>query len=399
MSSEAPEGWVATNIGSLFAMSTPGHWGEEGADGGNILVLRSANFLKSGGLNYETAALRKFDAKKLVQKRLKSGDILLERSGGSPAQPVGRVNRFDAEGDFSASNFLQILRARDEVDEWFAYFLLDSFYARGGTENLQKATTGIRNLDFATYLASPILLPPLDEQRRIAEVLRSLDTVVTSSASVCGQARALLNAARIEVAASNSVKRRLGDVCHVIGGYAFKSEAFSDEGIKVLRISNITDAGVQFGERTAHVREADLRGLDRFLLKNGDALIALSGATTGKTCVFNFDETTYVNQRVAYVRVKDKKETDQSYVNHVTSSLVDSIRLAAYGGAQPNISTKDISDIQVPIPTFVEQKAVADVLNWTQSAMVTGEAAWDSVSEIKKRVTADLLSGHVRVPA
>lgn len=184
MSGEVPKEWTATDIGSLFAVNTPGHWGEDGASDGNILVLRSANFLKSGGLNYETAALRKFDEKKLGQKRLNPGDILLERSGGSPAQPVGRVNRFDAAGNFSASNFLQILRTREGVDDRFAYYLLDSFYAAGGTENLQKATTGIRNLDFKSYLATPVLLPPPDEQRRIAEVLRSVDEAIASANDV-----------------------------------------------------------------------------------------------------------------------------------------------------------------------------------------------------------------------
>ena len=191
MSGEVPDGWTTTDIGSLFAVNTSGHWGEDGHDDGNILVLRSANFRKLGGLSYETAARRKFDEKKLAQKQLKPGDILLERSGGSPAQPVGRVNRFEEIGIFSASNFLQILRVREEVDDWFAYYLLDSFYAAGGTENVQKATTGIRNLDFAAYLATAILLPPLDEQRRIAEVLRSADEAVGAAQQAVDQQLAL----------------------------------------------------------------------------------------------------------------------------------------------------------------------------------------------------------------
>ena len=117
--------WVSKSLGDLFVVNTPGHWGDEPEGDGNILVLRSTNFRKAGGLIYETAAPRLFDARKLAQKRLKAGDIILERSGGSPAQPVGRARRFEAEGCYSASNFMQIMRPSDQVDNWFDCYLLD----------------------------------------------------------------------------------------------------------------------------------------------------------------------------------------------------------------------------------------------------------------------------------
>jgi type I restriction enzyme S subunit len=150
------EGWTMAKLGDLFAVSTPGHWGDEPDGEGNILVLRSTNFRKAGGLTYETAASRQFDSRKLVQKRLKRGDIILERSGGSPAQPVGRARRFDVDGCYSVSNFMQIMRAADHVDDWFACYFMDYVYDQGLTEPLQKATTGIRNLDFKSYLDLPV---------------------------------------------------------------------------------------------------------------------------------------------------------------------------------------------------------------------------------------------------
>jgi type I restriction enzyme S subunit len=194
MSGEVPNTWQSKTVGDLFCVNTSGHWGDEpdGDGDGNILVLRSTNFRKTGGLIYETAATRQFDQKKLVQKRLQPGDIILERSGGSPAQPVGRTRRFEADGCYSASNFMQIMRPSPQVDQRFTSYLLDFIYDQGLTEPLQKATTGIRNLDFKTYLELPVALPPLDEQRRITEVLMSLDEALHAAYDVVEQCEQVL---------------------------------------------------------------------------------------------------------------------------------------------------------------------------------------------------------------
>ena len=103
------------------------------------------------------------------RKRLQPGDILLERSGGGPTQPVGRVCLFrgdDKEHVFG--NFCQRLRPQtDACAPAFLFWYLYSFHLRGGTEQYQNRTTGIRNLQYKRYLQQEIPVPPLDAQRRI----------------------------------------------------------------------------------------------------------------------------------------------------------------------------------------------------------------------------------------
>lgn len=393
-----PTGWTLATLGDMFAVSTPGHWGDEPDSDGNILVLRSTNFRKAGGLVYETAAKRQFDERKLIQKRLQRGDIILERSGGSPAQPVGRARRFDAEGCYSASNFMQIMRAADQVDDWFACYLLDYIYDQGLTEALQKATTGIRNLDFKAFLDLPVLVPPLDEQRRIAEVLRSVDEAIAATLATNKQAQIALDSARANLLTPLAEAAVLGDVCDVVGGYAFKSTSFVESGVKVLRISNITEGGVDFSGRVVCVDEQDVRGLDRFRLRPLDTVVALSGATTGKMCVFAFGEPVYANQRVAFIRVKEGL-ADQGYINHVLSMLTASVRQSAYGGAQPNISTKEIAAMEIALPHLTEQHEIAEVLDGLSQAVALGDQVLIAQQAAKATLMSDLLSGRVRVPA
>src|SRR5690606_5990715 len=125
---------------------------------------------------------------------------------------------------------------------------------------------------------------------------------------------------------------------------------------------------------------------------------ALSGATTGKMCVFAFDEPVYANQRVAFIRVKEGL-ADQGYINHVLSMLTASVRQSAYGGAQPNISTKEIAAMEIALPSLTEQHEIAEVLDGLSQAVALGDQALIAQQATKATLMSDLLSGRVRVPA
>ena len=243
-----------------------------------------------------------------------------------------------------------------------------------------------------------ICLPPLDEQRRIAEVLRSVDEAIAATIASIEQAQSTLDCVRATFLNPMADATALGDVCDVIGGYAFKSTSFIESGVKVLRISNITEAGVDFSGRAVCVSQEDVRGLDRFRLKRTDTVVALSGATTGKMCVFSSDDAVYANQRVAFIRVRAGL-ADQAYINHTLSLLTASVRQSAYGGAQPNISTKEIAMMEIALPSLPEQRELADVLDALSQAVAFGERALSAHQATKATLMSNLLSGHLRVPA
>lgn len=137
-------------------------------------VIRNTNFTKEGTLDYSDVARIDVEAKKLDKRRLRFGDILLEKSGGGPKQPVGRVALFDrTDEDYSFSNFTAALRVRDpgELDFRFLHQFLHWTYLSGATERMQSHSTGIRNLDGNAYKALTIPLPPIADQRRIVGAL------------------------------------------------------------------------------------------------------------------------------------------------------------------------------------------------------------------------------------
>jgi len=106
----------------------------------------------------------------------------------------------------------------------------------------------------------------------------------------------------------------LGEVCKFENGYAFSSEKYKIEGIPLIRISNIKDSCIDLSD--CIYIEKDNQIDNRFIVQNGDLLIAMSGATTGKMGVYTLSDIAYLNQRVGNVRILNKKVVYDKYRNY-----------------------------------------------------------------------------------
>ena len=152
----------------------------------------------------------------------------------------------------------------------------------------------------------------------------------------------------------------MSDVCNFESGYAFSSDDYKDKGTPLVRISNIQDGLVSL-DNCVYI-EGDID--KRFIINNGDLLIAMSGATTGKMGVYQYDCPALLNQRVGNIKVNTSLLL-QKYRDYFMQSQGDLILKLSYGGAQPNVSAKIISDLFIPIPSLNEQeKIVAEIEKW-----------------------------------
>src|SRR5206468_3930764 len=120
-------------IQSLLSECFTGEWGTKPDDEVGTAVLRSTNFGTEGRLDLSDVGRRKIEPSSLARKRLRSGDTLLEKSGGGPEQPVGRVVYFEQPIEATCSNFIQVCRPKTENNPHYVFYLLDHLYRTGVT--------------------------------------------------------------------------------------------------------------------------------------------------------------------------------------------------------------------------------------------------------------------------
>jgi type I restriction enzyme S subunit len=152
----------------------------------------------------------------------------------------------------------------------------------------------------------------------------------------------------------------------VISGFAFKSEDFSDAGIPVVKIKNVNNRLVDLTETEFFPSEKVTEKHERFFLKDGDVLIAMTGqGSVGRVGKLRLSvpQRVLLNQRVGRFST-DPKKLDLDYLYYVISTPTYEQILfnAGSGSGQPNLSPSVICSVEIPVPTLAEQKDIAAVL-------------------------------------
>ena len=157
--------------------------------------------------------------------------------------------------------------------------------------------------------------------------------------------------------------KKLGEVCDFVNGFAFKSSLFREEGDRIIRITNIDGTNVNIDDVKYFWKTDYKNDLQSFIIKRGDILIAMSGATTGKIGYYNYDVDSYLNQRVGkFVPIKHKLDT--RFLYHILRDKTEYLYVLAGGGAQPNLSSTKLMDtLEIPVPPLPIQEEIVRILD------------------------------------
>lgn len=157
--------------------------------------------------------------------------------------------------------------------------------------------------------------------------------------------------------------KKLGEVCDIINGFAFKSQLFKDCGDDILRISNIQN-GIIDDSDIAHFSKEDYPkvNFEKYAVLPNDIVVALSGATTGKFGINNTGRKLYLNQRVAICREKTN-EIHHLFLLYFLKTQSKSFLESAAGVAQPNLSTEQMKQYDILVPPFAEQEKIVAELD------------------------------------
>ena len=414
-----PEHWKVVKLSNqrLFSFEN-GIWKGKKAPLEECAIVRNTNFTSDGYLDLADVAVLPIEQRHLAKKKLKWGDIIVERSGGGPKQPVGRVVFFDLnDGKYCFSNFTSRLRVVDEntVFPFYLFFYLLYFYNSGKTRKLQHGTTGIRNLIFEDYKNSGIPLPPLPEQRAIAHVLQTIQ-----EAKAARQHELVLErerkAALMDHLFSHGTKgeprkqTEIGEIpeswevvmldeLRELIQYGTSRRCNTDKsGVPVLRIPNVVGGKVDIADlKFIEPSEKEFQSL---LLEIGDLLFVRTNGRkeyTGRCAVFqgDFRESLFASY---LIRVRLKPDTVlpefvQLYTMTPKGRSYLSGRASNAADGKFNINTQTIKSVLLPVPVSSEQCEIVETCRAFDIKIASLEQEAEHLDELFHAILDELMTG------
>ena len=381
----------------------------------SVGVIRNTNFSDRGIIDYSDIAYLQVEEKKFNTRSLAKGDIIIERSGGGPKQPVGRVVYFDkSSGDFSFSNFTSVIRVIKESEllpKYLLYHLLN-FYNEKGTYSLQARTTGIRNLDFNKYLSTiELQLIEIGQQNTIIFVLDKIQSAIETQENIIKTTtelkRTLMQKLFTEGLYGEPQKNteigkipkswgmvQLQDVCEH-PKYGYTDSAAKSGTAKFLRITDIQEYGVVWD--TVPFCNCPESIIDRYLLRDNDIVFARIGATTGKSYIINKPPKAIYASYLIRVRVKSEIDAKYLYYYFNTDNYWWQVNSHKGASLKGGVNGSILKTLLLPLPPKKEQIEIAKVFNVLDIKINFNKDKKEKLQLLFKSMLHQLMTGQIRV--
>lgn len=298
--------------------------------------------------------------------RLSEGDILFARTGAS----VGKSYIYKvSDGLVYYAGFLIRARIMSEYNAEFVFqnTLTYEYEKFIKVTSMRSGQPGVNAQEYSKY---QIMVPSKPEQDKISDCFRSLDNLITLHQRKYDKLTKVKKSMLEKMFPKNGAnvpeirfkgftdaweQRKSGDIAPLRGGFAFKSNEYCSEGVPIVRISNILSDG-SVGSDFAYYNEQNYDEV--YTLYDGAAVLAMSGATTGKVSVLYAEkgQKYYQNQRVGYFVPTDTCE--YSFIRTIMRSqlFADQLSAVLVAGAQPNVSSKEIDGFEFMIPKSKDEQ-------------------------------------------
>lgn len=386
-----PHNWKAVKLNNqeLFAFEN-GLWTGKKEPFIDCPVIRNTNFTNDGLLNLSNVAIISIEQRQLEKKRLTSGDIIIERSGGGPQQPVGRVVFFDlTEGNYCFSNFTTRLRIIDKaaIDPRFLHLYLLYFHYSGQTERLQNHTTGIRNLAFEDYKNSLIPLPPLLEQQAITKVLQTVQEAIQTRQKELKLER----------------ERKAALMEHLF------THGTRGETTKQTELDEIPENWrvVELGEIITLHRGYDLPSRDRkpgsvpIVSSSGisgthtEAKVSGPGVVTGRYGTIG--EVFYIEQDFWPLNTTLYVSEFRGVTPHFVAYLLLTLNFNIFNDKStvPGVNRNDLHRIKTVLPPLNEQQVIAQILEACDACTLTMQRDIKLLEELFRALLEELMTGRL----
>lgn len=419
---DIPEDWGAVTLRDVLFEHSSGDWGSERGEV-ECSVLRSTNFTADGRINFDDVEARFLTANSAEKLSLKATDLLLERSGGGPTQPVGRIAFVETDlPGFVFSNFVQRLRIDPRrMDPCFVGWVLYELNRSGVVERLQHQTTQMRNLEYRDYLEISIPEPPKEEQEAIAKAMRESDQALAKS--------------REELLAVQRMKTALMQLLFTKGvpgihkGFRNIKRGMMPASWQMYTVSQIAvvGSGVTLNQDRSprlngyryltvinvqrdHIDLTEERHLELWpnevpsrLLEKNDILVVEGHANSseiGRAAMVGEEAEGMTFQNHLFrVRV-NKDEVIPSFLLYSLNCERVRRHWSAICNTSSGLNTinrRQLRRLEIPKPSRPEQEEIVELIEASKAAVQSCEARTNTLTALKKSLLQNLLTGKVRI--
>ena len=346
-----------------------GEWGTDDETGDGIPVLRTTNFTNEGVVDYRNVVTRTITKKKIEEKYLRKGDIIIEKSGGSDKQPVGRVVFFDGpEQTYLFNNFTGLLRVKDQTTWYprYVFYSMYSNYRRGGTRAFENKTTGLHNLKTDDYVSRyEVSDTSMENQMEICERLDRLYGIIKMRQQELQKLDELIKARFVEMFGTLHDNENgfevvtIENVCSLIKDGTHQTPQYTEDrekGYKFLSSKDVMSQKIDWADIKYIPAELHEKLYATIKPQRNDILMSKNGVNYGVAAVNDTDEVFDIYVSLALLR--PKKIIDPVFFrcvinNPETKRQFDS---SIKGIGVPNLHLGEIKKTQILLPPKELQK-------------------------------------------
>ena len=277
------------------------------------------------------------------------------------------------------------------------YFETNRFF-----ENVKNNTQGsVRNsLSFKALADFDYLLPPIEEQEKIVKILKNVDSIIQKYINVLEEKDNFIKSQFVDMLENKEFEEKTLDEISIISGeYGSNVSAMEyDETLpRYVRITDITENGKL--NKNSFASPKNETNIDKYLLQYGDILFARTGATVGKTYLYEESDGNCIYAGYCIRFRLNTKIVNPEYIFRYTQTrqYLKWVDIVKRGGAQPNINSKQYGSITIPIPPMELQNKFAEIVKQVDKQKLLLEQQKQNYENLKRGLMQKLLTGKVKV--
>lgn len=189
------------------------------------------------------------------------------------------------------------------------------------------------------------------------------------------------------------MREKLGHICKILNGFAFKSSEYVSSGVRIIRIANVQKGYIDDSQPAFY--PIDTVGIERFMLEEGDLLLSLTG-NVGRVAILHKEMLpAALNQRVACLRVNNER-IKLKYLFHIlnSSKFENDCILASNGVAQKNLSTEWLKEYEITVYEPSEQEDIVNKLDCILELLNKRKQQLAKLEELVKSQFIEMFDGR-----